>query len=429
MVHNREPTFEKNLQYYKFCLYGFLKNLRFFDPFLILFFLEKGMSYLQIGTLYAIREIVRNILEIPAGILADALGRRKTMITSFSFYIISFLIFYFSETYWMFVVAMLVFSFGDAFRTGTHKAMIFEYLKIKGWQDQKVYYYGGTRSCSQLGSAISSLLAAGIVFYRGSYQSIFLFTVIPYVLDLLLMMSYPKALDGSTRAISRKEIKGTFKKVIGEFIYSFKTPRILQSISNLSVFSGFHKAVKDYLQPVLQTFALSTPFFLGLQGRERSALLVGIMYFIIYLMTSYSSRRSGYIANRFNNLRNPLNITILSGLIIGMLTGVFYQIEIFWLSIILFVLVYLVENARKPMGISYVSDLFEQNILATALSAESQIKSFYAAIFALLLGFFADQWGVGYALMIVPGIALMLSPLFYLKEKGSLNNDRKRSKN
>ena len=57
-------TFNKDLQFYKFCSYGFLKNLRFFEPFLMLFFIEKGLSYLQIGVLYSIREIGVNILEI-----------------------------------------------------------------------------------------------------------------------------------------------------------------------------------------------------------------------------------------------------------------------------------------------------------------------------------------------------------------------------
>ena len=99
--------FKKNLQYYKFCVYGFLKNLRFFEAFLILFFLEKGLDFFQIGILYAVREIAMNILEIPTGVIADTLGRRKTMIFSFAFYIISFTVFYFSTTYWLFISAML----------------------------------------------------------------------------------------------------------------------------------------------------------------------------------------------------------------------------------------------------------------------------------------------------------------------------------
>jgi MFS family permease len=125
------PGFKKDLQFYKFSLYGFLKNLRFFEPFLYLFFLEQGLNFLQIGALITIREITRNVLEIPAGVLADSLGRRRIMVMAFSFYIISFFVFYISVSYGLFIVAMFCYSFGDAFRTGTHKAMIFTYLKNK----------------------------------------------------------------------------------------------------------------------------------------------------------------------------------------------------------------------------------------------------------------------------------------------------------
>ena len=39
--------------FWKFRLYGFLKNLRFFDPFLILFLREMGLSFLEIGIILA----------------------------------------------------------------------------------------------------------------------------------------------------------------------------------------------------------------------------------------------------------------------------------------------------------------------------------------------------------------------------------------
>lgn len=66
-------SYTRNKQYVKFCAYGFLKNLRFFDAFLLLFFLENGTSYSQIGILYAAREIVINVFEIPSGIIAPSL--------------------------------------------------------------------------------------------------------------------------------------------------------------------------------------------------------------------------------------------------------------------------------------------------------------------------------------------------------------------
>ena len=60
---------------------------------------------------------------------------------------------------------MLLFANGEAFRSGTHKAMIIQYLKIKGLLKLKTEYYGHTRSWSQRGSAISSLIAGGLVLY------------------------------------------------------------------------------------------------------------------------------------------------------------------------------------------------------------------------------------------------------------------------
>ncbi|MCD4683390.1 MAG: MFS transporter, partial [Bacteroidales bacterium] len=113
-----KQKFNKDIQYYKFCLYGFLKNLRFFEPFLILFFLENNLNFLQIGVLYSVREITRNILEIPAGIISDSLGRKKTMIFSFGFYIVSFITFYMAGSYSILIFAMIIYSLGDAFRTG-----------------------------------------------------------------------------------------------------------------------------------------------------------------------------------------------------------------------------------------------------------------------------------------------------------------------
>ena len=155
----------KNRQYYKFCLYGFLKNLRFFDAFFILFLIEKDLLFAQIGLLYAIREIVINVLEVPSGIFADKFGRKKSLVGSFVFYIASFLVFHFSNEFWPFLIAFVLFGVADSFRSGTHKGMIMDYLKINNWSEYKIDYYGHTRSWSQKGSAISSLLAGLLVFY------------------------------------------------------------------------------------------------------------------------------------------------------------------------------------------------------------------------------------------------------------------------
>ncbi|MBE9468538.1 MAG: MFS transporter [Bacteroidetes bacterium] len=414
-------SFKKDIQYYKFCSYGFLKNLRFFDAFILLFFLETGLTFLQIGTIYTIREISVNILEIPSGIIADSLGRRRTMIFSFISYIISFLIFYFATKYFLFVIAILFYAFGDAFRTGTHKAMIFEYLKIKHWENQKVYYYGHTRSASQIGSAVSALIAAAIVFYTGSYKVIFIYSVIPYCIDLLLMISYPKELDGELKEFKKELIKKKFKKVLKTFISSIKDIQVLKITANLSVYSGFSKISKDYIQSILQTFALSLPLLFAVSDKQQISIVVGISYFVIYFITSIAARNSGNFSSFFKNLNKILNLSLILGFLMGGFCGFFYNRKLFAFSIIFFVIILIIENIRKPIGVAYLSDKTDEDILTTILSFESQIKTLTAAILAPVLGFFADKYGVGNSFIIVSAILIIISPLYFLNFKEKNN--------
>lgn len=409
--------FAKDLQYYKFCAYGFLKNLDFFDPFLILFFREKGLSFLEIGTLYALREIMINIFEIPTGMLADTMGRRRTLVSAFAFYIVSFIIFYFSGSYSLFVVAIVFYGYGDAFRSGVHKAMIFEYLKLKNWHDQKAHYYGHTRSWSQTGSAVSAVIAGALVFITGSYSIVFIAATLPYLLDLILIASYPKELDGKKRVHSRSQILQSFKETFLDFVSAITNTFVLGAILTQAVYTGYYKAVKDYLQPVLKTLALALPILTFAQGEKRAAIVVGIVYFFIYMATAWMSRHSGRFAERYPNLVRPLNYTMLVGLTAGALSGILFHIGWLWVSIALFVFILLIENLRKPIGIAAVADQLEKDIMATAMSAESQAETLVAAILAPILGYFADLYGVGPAITIASVLLLVLFPFYKAKNK------------
>ena len=139
---------------FRFSLYGFLKNQRYFEPFLILVFLEKGLSFFEIGLLIAFREVTVNLLEIPSGAIADVWGRRRSMILSFCAYIASFVIFGLARGVPPLFAAMFLFAIGEAFRTGTHKAMIFTWLSLEGRADERTRVYGYTRSWSKYGSAL-----------------------------------------------------------------------------------------------------------------------------------------------------------------------------------------------------------------------------------------------------------------------------------
>ena len=395
-------AYKKDKQFYRFALYGFLKNLRFFEPFLILFFRERGFSFLEIGALFSIREIATNILEIPTGVIADIYGRRKSMVFSMLSYIFSFLIFYFFPRFFIYVIAMVLFAMGEAFRTGTHKAMILEYLRINNMLDKKVEYYGGTRSWSQLGSAFNSLIAAALVFYSGSYKVVFIAAIIPYIANLVNLATYPKYLEGEGASKKKK------RETLRDFVSMFRNLATIKAILNTSIFDAFFKSTKEYLQPILESFALSLPIMLALSGQRRTAIVVGLVYFVIYLLTSYASKNSARFSKRFSDLTVALNVTYLVGALLIIFAGLskLYNLEI--LSIIFFLSLYILHNLRRPIGVSYVSETISHKTMASGLSVESQLKTLISAGLAPVIGFFADRFGVGGSLSLVGLMMLLL---------------------
>ena len=396
-------TFVKTRQYYKFCFYGFFKNLRFFDAFFIIYLIDKDLSYTQIGFLYAIREIIINIFEIPSGIIADTLGRKKALMASFATYIVSFIIFSLSTDFWLFILAFILYGIAEAFRSGTHKGIIMEYLRINNCYDQKISFYGHTRACSQKGSAISSLIAGVLVFTNGSYENIFLFSIIPYLLNFVLIWSYPNALDivKSKKVIN---VRITFKTFWGVI----KQNKVLKIINTSALHSAYLKAVKDYIQPLMLNVALLIPLMTDIDPDKKNGLIIGVLYFIIYLLTSKSSQLASKVAE---GKRNSIsNITLVAGFTFGILSGVFFFYNMWVLSLIAFAGIYLIENLRKPILTGFVADNVPNEILTSVISVQSQLKTVITAILALTFGIIADNFGIGIAFISV-SIFLLISTL------------------
>lgn len=368
----------------RFSLYGFLKNQRYFEPFLMLAFLEKGFSFFQIGVLIGFREICRNLMEIPSGAIADLYGRRKAMMMSFGFYIGSFVIFGLSKVYWQFFFAMLLFAMGDAFRTGTHKAMIFTWLRLEGRTEEKTQVYGYTRSWSKIGSAVSVVLGAGMVFTIRDYSIVFYLSIVPYLLGLVNFMGYPQSLEG--RAVGKTTVPEVLRHLREALQPCLHVKPLRRLMLESMGFEGMFTAAKDYLQPILQVAALALPIGLSLGDKQRGALLVGTVYFLLYVGSAVFSRK----AHRLVDLRGgesaathtlwQLNLLVY----LGLLPLMYFECNS--LIILGFIALYLMQNIWRPILISRFDDYASEAQGATILSIESQAKSVATLLIAPLLG-------------------------------------------
>ena len=116
---------EKDNLVLRFCLYGAIKNLQFFEAFLIIILIDWGYNLFQIGLLQSIIHAFTYIFEVPSGVIADQFGKKNELLLCFVFYIISFVLYALGElSFTLLVFASVFYGLGEAFRSGTHKAMI-----------------------------------------------------------------------------------------------------------------------------------------------------------------------------------------------------------------------------------------------------------------------------------------------------------------
>ena len=374
---------------FRFSLYGFLKNQQYYEPFLVLAFLEKGLSFTMIGTLMGFRAICVNLLEVPTGALADVTGRRRAMICSFAAYIGAFVIFGLGARTWMLFAAMLLFSVGEAFRTGTHKAMIFDWLARQGREQEKTRVYGLTRSWSKMGSAVSVVIAAVLVFTTQRYSWVFLACIGPYVANIVNFLGYPSYLDGPPdRSASLGKVLRTLVRALGE---SLRRRRLRRLLAESMAFEGVYRAGKDYLQPVLKAAALGLPFFVGLNDLRRTAVLVGSVYCVLFLLGSAASRKADALRRRAGSEdRAARGIWVMDLAAFALLVaGVMLNWAV--LLVVAFVALAILQNFWRPILISRVAEHTEPDRAATILSIESQAKSLATAVMAPLLGFLVDR--------------------------------------
>ena len=162
---------------------------------------------------------------------------------------------------------------------------------------------------------------------------------------------------------------------------------------------------------------LALPVFLILEDKRRSALVIGLVYFVIYLFTSYASRSAAGFSQRFRSLGRAINLTFLAGAAFLFVAGLATWSNMAWLAILVFLLFYVLHNLRRPMNVSFISDKISNRVMASGLSVESQFTTLLTAIFAPILGWCADLFGVGTALMILAAGVLLLFIIVRVDEK------------
>ena len=354
----------------------------------MLAFLAKGLTFFQIGFLFGFREICANFAEIPTGAIADVLGRRKSMIMSHVAYVVAFLLLGAADGFYFLMVGMFAFSIGEAFRTGTHKAIIFQWMKQEGIEKRKTEIYGHTRFYSKLGSAVSAWIAAGFVIWLKDYKWIFYISAIPIALNIINFMTYPKCSDYNHK--KSKSIREVAKHLFEGLRTCIKRQKLRQLLVEATSFEGVFKSTKDYLQPVIKTFVLSMTCFLWMESKTREAIAIAIIYSTLNFLSARASKKAAAFQDKFKTTNNALKVLWLIMILMFalMLAGLIINPII---SIVAFIVLAIIQNLWRPIMIGQIAEQAKDEHMATVLSTESQCKNLFVALAAPGIGYLADN--------------------------------------
>jgi MFS family permease len=380
------------------------------------FLFQNGLSLFQIGLLWSIREFTMYIFEIPSGVIADRFGKKNELIVCFLFYIASFLLFFTGTEFAIFVVAIILYGLGEAFRSGTHKAMIMRFLDVHELKENKSQVYGLTRSYSLIGSFVSSLLAIGLALLVNDLKWLFIFSIVPYFADILLIASYPSYLN--EKRDDSFSIGSFFKHTVEALVYSFKTIKLRSRLIASASYNAMFKTLKDYLQPVIVSLGVGWVAYESTALVLEEKLMIGLMYGVIYLFSSVVTRNAYRLSHYFSSKQIVYATWFLSAL-------TFLALGLFDSSLavagIAFLLLYALLNIRKPFMVEQIGDATMSEKRASVLSIDSQITSLLIIVFAPLLGWISDQFGLDTMFIIVAVALVVTFPIFgLLKEKKHL---------
>ncbi|MBD3283735.1 MFS transporter [Candidatus Pacearchaeota archaeon] len=390
----------------KFYLSSFLKNQTYFTPVIILFLQINNLSFQEIFWVFTIGTVVAFIAEIPTGIFADLFGKKKSVIISKIGIFLSFVVFGFSHSFWMFVLAQILFELGNSFRTGTETAYVYDYLdqtKETSYKivkaNQKVY--------ARTGEAIATAIGSFIVVYINNltnsnfgYNAVFFVAAIPAFFNFINAVSWTKIREKKHKINFNETVIHT-KDSVKEVIFSKIT---LIIVINIMIFTSVLAALAKFIQPYMLEASVPVAYF-------------GIIYTGALFLTAAAIKYYNKIEDKFDQ-RKTINLLTIAAVIPAIILGLGF---ISVIGVILFFLLVIVENIRSPIA----NDEFNKNVKsdtrATTGSILSLSKSLGKIAILPLAGWIADTWTMFTAILIMAIILLINGLLFYIGKNGRRN--------
>ncbi len=384
---------------------GFGWDPLFYSAIIFIFLTEiKGIAPAKVMYAEAIYSLFLLLLQIPATVLIERIGSRKSLVLGTILATIQITMMIFINNFTFLILAYFMSAFGNAIKDVARNTLLYESTKIGKGKNS----FGAINA---KGSSLSYIISATTSVMTG-----YLFVINPYLPLILssLMSSLAVIIAYRFEEVEEKKAKKTtIKEMIEEdkqdFKMIIKSQRLRALFLFTSIFSGVLIMISTYEKSLLTELQIKPQYF-------------GIILAILPIMQCFSVRYQDKIHNTFKN--KTLTIIaipiFLSFIMIGVVTSLNLN---FWITIAVVMLAFCIHHFfRGPYWVledRYVTNFTEENSRVKVLSVNNLIKNIGQIVINFLGGLLLEfnTTSKSYLIVGVVGLIVIFLVLLYMKKR------------
>ncbi len=374
---------QRNILLFK--LYYFFWRFKPFATLMIVYFSQIMQSYATATAIFAIFNISYAVMKIPGGLISDKIGRKYVIVTSNLIMTTAFCLLALSgqfEIRWLLYLFALLWGCGEALSDGTIDALVYETSQSLNRSDKFYLIYSKSMCFSQLGCAFGALWAMVITYFL-PLQFLAWFSIFPPFMQLIVSCFFEEPDTKRTISFSLTDIKSALKQFKNnkKLIFYTLTNIYFSTLGDIS-----HRIESAYFKLFTSDWVISmVRVFKHLWGMIGFTFVSRLRFFSD--MQNYFGSIIGNIFVRttaliFNNFYTPF---------IHMFINFFYA-----------------------TALTTITDVMQHEYLpkyrATTQAVINFVKGLYMAGLMLLLGIFADIYGIYWTMILL--VILRLLGLF-----------------
>lgn len=389
-LNNIEKSYRNNIKVDY--IYRFLSCFDITSAIWVLYLGYKGMSLTQIGILESIFHITGFISEIPTGVMADLIGRKRIIVLGRFTALISAVIMLFSNSFIGFAIGFVLSAWGHNMNSGSEEALVYDSLKELNKEDDYLKINGKLNLIIEI--------AQGLAVFIGGLLAEKNFDLSYIVAILIGIFALGASLAFKETSLIEKHEKVAF---IGHFKECADTLRQNKQLIKILIFF-----------PSIFTFS-AIAYFYGQQylsdlGFSKSSIA------IVFLGQSVFSAVGAIFCEKIENIlkdKTSILISVLIGVSIVLfgITKGFVCILVFW-SLGLF------TSILQPISSNKINNLVESKQRATIISIDSMFFSLAMIMLFPFSGYIAEKISMEIAFVAVGLINLIMVGIcgVYLKK-------------